>query len=321
MPTYEFNIPISYVQQSDETFINKRNYLIKECVRFEDIDKSSLWNANKCANDDCYCNLFKRGDKLYLQFKSNELISHSIIELLNNSDDTPVVGNGGGPIFNLENGEDIDHNSYGNVIINTANTNSKCFYVKLRIYTCTPDPALLQTCIDLKLAEGKTQEQAEFECFEQFCSLEQKKIIFSEPYCEIGPCEQDTILIEGFYPKFDCNGNYYAPFIGGGVNSFKPSVRIRGEVTQTDYDFEETLINRKRIKSRQVRAYSFRTEKVPPYIVDLIAVCFNSMTLTIDGIEYQKAVKLSKNFDEGRMWILNTTLTRECDEIDFGCDA
>jgi hypothetical protein len=317
---FDYIIPIIYTPQSNETFINKRVYIFEECDRLNQIDKNNLWNFNLCPQDNCYCQLYVKGDKIYLQYKSTDpTITHVISQLLDNETDTVIDI---GSAVTTQQGIDANKTNFFNIVIDTtdfAYTSLNCFYVRLSIYRCTPDEVLFAACIATKIGEGKTATEADYECWEQFCAANQKTSAITEPFCPANDCNK-TILITGDYTKYDCNGNFYGTFADGSKSIYKAQLRIYGEVFKNNYTFEETLVNRHRSRSRMIEKYTVLSNPVPPYIADQMAVCWNSKTLKIDSISYIKATELSKNFDEGNMWIIKTELNRECNEIDFTCD-
>lgn len=154
----------------------------------------------------------------------------------------------------------------------------------------------------------------------EFCNEENIVEVFSEPFCKV-TCES-TLLIQGTYPKYDCDGGYHGLFDDdyNPDNSYTLSYRIPGEINQDNYQIAETIINEDKTGSKMTSSYRLMTPKIPPYVAKQIANCFNSQVLTIDGIEYKRGVAVEKNNDQGNMWIINSQLLRICDDIRFNCE-
>jgi hypothetical protein len=181
------------------------------------------------------------------------------------------------------------------------------------------DLGALAACVVIKEGLGQTYMEAQFNCLDEMVAPANIDYTVTEPYCE-EKC-RPTIKITGEYPEYDCNDNFYAnyegpPFV---VNGFKCSFRIHGEIAQQGYTFAKTLLNGKQKSSKQVSTWLLRTPKIPPYMADKLAVAFNSKKLTIDGVEFRKTEEFTKNNEDGNMWIINTTLTTECEDINFTC--
>lgn len=289
MTVITFNVPLVLTAEDNLTYANKATILIKDCSSFGNPNSEcDGFNFNKCPNDESYCQPFIQGDLIYNQLK------------FDNTKDTLV----GGEFINAETGDaflptsgvsfqigiDALNNSYINTIFDTSNVvfdNISCFYIRFN------------------LRQGE------------------KDIYYtSEPYCKVS-CDMPTILIEGSYPNgYDCFGNYYGNISLLGFSSptiYKPVYRIRAVVEPDGFDFEETTMNNKRIKSKQSERFWLMTKKIPYYVAKQLAICFNSKLVTIDGIEYTGTIKLNKNFDEGSMWIIKENIYIVCDEKTFTC--
>jgi hypothetical protein len=315
--SYDYIIPVVYSAKDNETFINKRSYLIKECVNnLIPNNLADLWNANLCGSDECYCQPYVAGDMLYLQYIiDNSNLSNTIIQLVDQATGEPIENYS--DFLSIEQGQDENKTTFLNLIINTAGLTS-CFYVKMFLFECEPDEEVLEECINTKKAEGKTQAEAELECWIQLCG-EGVSEKYSEPYCP-SDC-YNTILIEGYYKDYDCNGNYYGAFIGGGTNSYKPSVRIPGELFLQNIANERTLVNNKPVAMKTRDVYRLRSKKVPPYVARQVAVCFAGLNYFINGDEYITPGNIDKNFEEGQMWIIDTTVNKECENNNLSCNT
>lgn len=316
--TFTYNVPTSPTAESNDTFINKREYSLKECIPLLANTKDDLWNANKCPNDGCYCQPYVSGDIIYLQFnktKSLKNYDYIIPELVNDGDDTHISVPGA---MIIQEGTDDQDNEYINLIINTSAIAGKCFYVRLNAYAC-PDLSSdeYEACLIDHQADGTSLQDAILACLEEHCPNPDHFI--TEPYCEDATCRAKTVQIQGSYPKYDCDDRYYATFSGGGTNSFKPSLRIYGTIEWYDHTTEETTVDRQRTRARGIDKYRLRSQKIPPYVARQIALILDSQKTFVDGIEYKGGTKMSKDFDEGGSWMLTVDLFRECSENNFAC--
>lgn len=327
MGTYTKTYNLAVSPQDNGSFINKRIYKIKECENtLIQNNLADLWNNNLCAQDEAYCQPWIAGDKIYFQYRNDRDESFSKIIKIINQENGQIIPNSGldadnNPytIITTEEGQDINDTSYLNVIIDTTNIPVCCFYLRISLFFCEPDPALLSDCISSGVAGGKTLEQATYDCMVDLCNEENIVEIFSEPYCKV-TCE-NTVLITGTYPKYDCDLNYYGIFNDDYMdnNSFTISVRVPGEIVQENYNITENIVNDDKTSSKMQSGYRLMTPKIPPYVANQIANAFNAQHLYVDGVEYKRGVSIEKNNDQGFMWIINTTLLRICDDIDFAC--
>lgn len=140
----------------------------------------------------------------------------------------------------------------------------------------------------------------------------------SEPYQEVR-CEEETLVIESTYPKTDCFGNFYNTTQDCATNIFINRYRIPGELIQDGYDFIQTKTADIDVSVTTRRRYTLLLPKLPPYVVDRIAIAFGGQEFKIDGTIYEGNIKIDKDFEYGRSWIVKTTLFREC-SLDFGCE-
>lgn len=323
MSSCRFTYNLATTPQSNETLIAKTVIRVLDCSNNISANElCGLWNFSHCPTDRDYCQPFVVGDKIYKQFFTpRNYYSYAFIHLIDiktGLDVSQYVS----PLT-VERGYDKNDNLFSNLILDTAILeNVECFYFKIVAFTCKfKEPSEIETfgdCVeDLKDA-GKTTEEAQEICLTNMCA-DSMDVIYSEPYCKV-VC-QNTILVEGFYPNYDCNGNFYGKFTSGSTtNSFKPQIRLMGSVEPNQYDIEETLTNRKRISARKIETFQFRTKRIPYYVAQQLSNIFASKTVTVDGTEYLRAINITKNNDEGTMWIVNSTLLQECNEINFTCD-
>lgn len=289
MTVITFTVPLVLTAEDNLTYANKASILIKDCSAFGNPNSEcDGFNFNKCPNDDAYCQPFIQGDLIYNQLKFDSskyaLTGGEFINSETGEAFTPTTG----VAFQI--GKDLINNSYINTVFDTSDAvfnTINCFYIR---YT---------------LSEG-----------------EQNVFYTSEPYCKVS-CNIPTLLIVGNYPNgYDCFGNYYGDLTLLGFSYptiYKPSYRVYGVIESDGFDFEETTMNNKRIKSKQSERFWLMTKKIPYYVAKQLAVCFNSKLVTIDGIEYTGTIKLNKNFDEGSMWIIKENIYIVCDEKTFTC--
>jgi hypothetical protein len=308
--TYIQSVPVT--AEDNYTDTNMRTLVIKDCPPAPFSALNETWNFNLCSQDECYFQPYVEGDTIYRQHNITGsggtvllVLYDSVTNLPFKYDIVPVVA------------LNSDLNKYANIQFVAEELTSKCFYYGLHTFGCTPNALALALCIASKLGLGMSYGQAQFECYELLCG-DAVDVIYSEPFQQ-EVC-RPTVLVEGSYPLYDCNLNYYGPFLNNIANTHKPSFRVYGEISNNGFTFTETLQNSNKKSSKQIANYLFRTSKIPPYVANQLAVCWNSSELTIDGTVYRKATDLAKNNDRGSMWVINTTVTDECDEISFTCN-
>lgn len=319
MGTYTYTINTIGSQQDGKSYTGKRVFKIKACENsFIQNNLDELWNNNLCAQDEAYCQPWVAGDKLYFQFTNDRDESFSKIVKLINKETGAIISTPG--IITTQDGFDENGTAYYNVIVDTTNIDICCFYLRVSLFFCEPDPSLLSTCITTGTDQGKSLDQATYDCMVEFCNEENIVEVFSEPFCKV-ICEP-TLLIQGTYPKYDCDSGYHGLFDDdyNPDNSYTLSFRIPGEINQENYQIAETIVNEDKTASKMTSSYRLMTPKIPPYVARQIANCFNAQVLTIDGIEYKRGVAVEKNNDQGNMWIINSQLLRICDNIDFTCE-
>ena len=323
MSSCNFTYDLATTPESNETLIGKTVIRVLDCSNNISANElCGLWNFNRCPSDKDYCQPYVVGDMIYKQFfNPRKYYSYSFIHVIDAATGTDAVVYS--TPYSIEQGYDKNDNLFTNLFIDTNKLpNTNCFYFKIVGFKCRfkePEEieAFAQCVKDLKDLGYSTAEAKEI-CLTDTCA-ESMDVIYSEPYCKV-TC-QNTILVEGFYPNYDCNGNFYGTFTSGSAtNSFKPQLRLMGSVEPNQYDIEETLTNRKRISARKIETFQFRTKRVPYYVAQQLSNIFASKTVTVDGTEYLRAINITKNNDEGTMWIVNSTLLQECNEINFTCD-
>ncbi len=327
MSTLTYIVPLPSVQESNETLIAKTVIRVLDCSSNLIVNESCYsWNYNHCPGDKEYCNPFIAGDKIYKQFYGPQgKYSTILVQVFNSANNEEIILDY--PFLTIEDGIDANLIAYKNIIIDTIDfDNIDCFYLRIKAYMCiieeVEDINDFEACVEDLMEQGKTETQAIESCLDGFCDSASIDLAYSEPYCKI-ECEQESLLIEGYYPKYDCNGNYYGAFSEAQpVNSYKTQIRILGEINPVDNNIEVTFINNNKRKSAQnfvthnIRGH----EKFPYYVIQKIANIFASRKVFVDEVEYINSIKISKNNEQGKMWILDENITTTCGNVDFSCE-
>lgn len=309
--TYTYEVLVTPVQESNNTWVNKRLLVMKDCTPTTAELLANTWNYNLCPQDACYYQPYIDGDPIYRQhIITGKAYKQVFIVLYDAVTDEPFKWDIAAQVVT-----DVDFNRFLNVIFSTTGLTNRCFYYGLHFFNCTPDTGAFNTCVATKIGEGQTNEQAIFNCYSDICPGDLESL-YSEPFEEV-KC-RDTVLVKGTYPNYDCNGNWYGqPTVG--TNQFQLQFRVYGEIVQEDYGFTETLQNNNKKSSKQIASYRFRTPKIPPYVAQMLAAAWNSKALDIDDNVYRKTTSLKRNIEDGNMWLIDEIITLECDEISFTC--
>ena len=322
METCKYTYDLVGAIETNNSYIGKKVIRVLDCQNNISLNElCGLWNYNKCPNDKWYCQQFVTGDIIYKQFITpRNYFNYGFIHLIDVATGEDIVSYASPLTYEF--GYDKNDNLFSNIMIDTNLIDeTKCFYIKIVNFSCNLRGVILtefNDCVSALEGEGKTTSEAQETCLTNLCP-DSMAVYYSEPYCKV-TCE-NTILVQGEYPNYDCNGNFYGTFTSGSsTNSFIPQVRLFGTVEPTQFDIEETLINNKRKSAKRMETFLFRTKRIPYYVAQQLSNIFASKTITIDGVEYLRAINITKNNDEGSMWIVNSTLVQECDEINFTCD-
>lgn len=310
-PTQIFTCDLSptYTPEDNDSFINKLIISIVECAEIPLPDQTGLWNCNLCGNDDPYSQPVLDTDVIMLQFPANSNTVKKYIAFLVDEEDNIIETED--EIFDII--TDGNGNSYLRIIFNVVDVPVNCFSVKIYGFLCVIDDGDLGDCMALHPEMG-TMERL-LNCHLDQCTS--YNTYYTEPYRKTSDDCEDTLLITANYKDYDCAGNYYGEVEDG--EKYVLSIRVPGTIDKTEFNFEETEVFNAKRTSKQTESYLFRTDKIPPYVAEQLALIFNSQSITIDGSVYISGKKLSKNNDDGQMWIISTALERECDEIDFAC--
>lgn len=305
---------ISYTAEDNETYINYSEVTLSRCVNIPLNENPDWFNCNLCGSDERYEQPVIDGDIMRIQVPiiNNTYLSYKAY--LFDGDDNVIEDTGGIEQFEVWDGF---RNRFLNIKLTVTNIPATCFHVRLFAFESEIDEGDLATCIAARLLDGKGPKEADL-----LCRIEQSEdndVFYSELYRKTNDECEDTLLIEGEWPYYSCDrdGFYGSPQIGSDRHELR--IRIPGNIEISDFNFEETVIFNTKRTSKRTAVYLLRSQKLPLYVAQQLASIFSSKSITIDGVEYAGALKISKSFDEGRMWIVNTTLKRECDEIDFLC--
>lgn len=288
MQSFDYIVPITYTPEKNNSKIRKREFLFKTCA-FEELNPEacSKWMSEKCPADTAYCQPYIKGDIIYSQVKynPNTITGAAVINIIDLE-----TGLSHSPTFTKQTGSSNEKNYFLNFNLDTSQSlfdTVSCFVIKIT-----------------SEVSGYPVEQ------------------YSEPYCVV-KCEQKTILVEGTYTAYDCNGHFYGTFTGGQQSIYRSQFRVYGEVVKTGFDFEAqentTPKSTFTTKSRTVSVYKMYVSKIPPYVAEQLAQCFGAQYVYVDGVQYDKPSKMSKDFDEGQSWIPLVELRRKCEQLDFTC--
>lgn len=320
MGTYQYTVPVVYSAQDNYSHTAKRTYKIRDCAEtLVSTNEADLWCNQKCSQDENYYQPFVVGDKIYFQFTNNNTAYWKVLPKIINSITGAVIPSES--LITTQTGTDADDNNYFNLVIDTTTITAECWYLKIYLFECEVNDALYSDCVAASISGGATEEEAELECSIELCGEGVTEFI-SEPF-KLEECN-NTLLIEGVYPKFDCNGKYYDVLTVGDTpdvaNIFRLKFRIPAELFEQNYSFESTLINNEKQSSTQRKVYQMLTQKLPPYVVEQVAAAFNAKEFYIDGEQYVPGAELQRNTETGLMWILNPQVSKICDNINFGCE-
>lgn len=329
MPIPQYIVTLASIAESNETLIAKKTIKVLKCsLGIPESNACNLWNYNKCPNDASYCIPFVPGDILYSQFHAPvEYYQNVQYDIINTATGLPISPS---PLT-IQKGKDDKNTAFINFLIDTTALTVNCFYLRIKTFKCKlnrDQENELKDCIYDLMEEGKTKDEASDICFTNLCQ-EGIEYFYSEPWCN-SMC-RPTILVEGTYPQYDCNNSFYGLFqptlIGGPApilipnpNFYKLQFRVFGEVNKVNFDVEAVKYKRKRKSTTLLTAFELLTKRIPEYMADRFALVFAAEHIYVDGVEYEDAVNLSKNLEEGKMWSIKSTLLQQCGPIDFTCN-
>lgn len=311
-----YNWPVSYVPKSNGTHAIVKEFTLRQCVA--SIQEPELWNCNRCGSDEEYFNPIIDGDKIYLQYFVDKLsYSHILFEAVDSATDEILSS----PSLEYIMGLDKNKQAYVSAVFSIDDyAGHDCIYFRAKFFTCELNEVVLEACL------GTSIEDATYEalnaCYTTLCST--FDYFRTEPYRRAG-CQEKTILVEGFYTTYDCNSAFYGTFdsvVMGNVaaNTHKPSIRVLGNLEKNGFAYDKSTLNTKVVGITNRQVFKFRTRKIPPYVVEVINLCFASRNLYFDGSEYISGTQIDKNFEEGTMWIVDVNVTKECRQDNLNCE-
>lgn len=311
-PVVNYNCDVTpvLVPEDNETYINAVDRQLVTCDDIPLNNTKNFFNCNLCGSDEKYWQPVANGDVVREQLPTNTNTYLTFKAFLFDSDDNVLD-----VAVTMAEFTDAAGNSYLNLSFNGTDVTVSCFYLKIYAFETEINEGTLSTCVAGRLP-GVSANQATIDC----CITQSPDYAeyYSEEYRKIDTDCEDTVIVEGYYPKYDCDGNFYGE-AETGTNAHVLKFRIFASLDKTEYNFEETLVFNTRRLSKQSQVFQFRTPKTPLYMVEKLAKAFNSQYVKIDGVQYKRGIKLAKNFEEGSMWLIDTTVQTDCDEIDFLC--
>jgi hypothetical protein len=332
MAVFQYIVSLPSVAESNDTLIAKKVIRVLDCSsNLVEVNSCSMWNFNHCPTDNNYCNPFVIGDKIYFQLiVPRNVFSFVFVSVMDASTHEEIVQYA--PYVAKEEGYDFNQNFYKNYIIDTTQFDDvSCFYLKIVAYRCTltaEEQSDFESCVADLMEQDYPEDEAQQICLANYCDDSSTTTIYTEPYCKV-KC-QNTVLVEGVFPNNDCFGNYYGdfyditgtdPVVIPGSNSYKAQIRMFAEVTPTQFTIEQTKVNGRRKSAKLLTGYTFRSKKIPFYVAERLANMFSAMEFLVDDVEYDDALEIQKNTDQGMMWIVQSTLLRECNTNNFSCNS
>lgn len=148
---------------------------------------------------------------------------------------------------------------------------------------------------------------------------EQQNQFCSEPFKAV-PCDGKTHVVESYYPRFDCFGNYFGTdFMVGNGNPFAYSnrVRIPSSFERTNFTITKETIGAtlKTTSAQYCESWLMRTLHLPETFVKYLVNVFTGRDVYVDGVEYQIQGDIAKNNEIGSQWFLEAEFQRcECDK-------
>ena len=149
------------------------------------------------------------------------------------------------------------------------------------------------------------------------------KKIYTEPYRKV-TCE-NTIKIEGFHGKYDCNNGFYGKLRrSDSANPFihRDVFRVYGYIEHYGTSIEREKENDRTKKVRISDRLRMRTKRIPPYVVTRIKNALSAPRTSLNGWLVEFSGEISKNYEVGEMWIIDNNfdaINNNCEKIDFLC--
>ena len=315
---YDLDTPPSCDDCPRTTYIRRMQVTVVDCGDAIHNSLCDLWNSTRCSNDECYCNPFINGDKIYLQFNLPVTLTNWF-NLFGppqpigttsewNTDYFAALIDGNGDVYPDFATIETFASEYG---IGVNSKTGKPF-VWMVI-----DTSLLPETIcefNVTIADGPLTEDPENPIENQF---------YSEPYCCV-KCDHPTILVRGTYTNYDSFGHYYGEFTSGSFtgdqNGYLAQIRVYGNIERINNQIEKTETDDVPINSQITPVYLLRTEKLPLYVADLLTVALAGQQVFIDGVEFESPASVDKNNEEGSMWLVESQIEQKIDKVNFECN-
>ena len=155
--------------------------------------------------------------------------------------------------------------------------------------------------------------------------------MFSQPYCAT-ECWEENVLIQSDNVSTDVDGNTFVnpDNVSGNSVNYLNQLRLPAELIKNGYKIETTRTNGVLVKSKKTPQYLLRVQKIPEYIADKLALIlsgeniyisfYNGIDVVIDPFEIENVETISKNFDDGKQWLIELTLNKKVDEMTINCN-
>jgi hypothetical protein len=282
---------------------------------------SNGWNCTKCLGEPLYLSLFKRGDVIPLQVylgdpNVNPDPTNPTIGFL----DSTSGGVAGTDYYIKAELYDFDCTT---LLFDEVDSFASDYWVGFSsrtgpLQTLFLDTSLIpinQEIFRLKLTTYNTSGVA-------------VKETWSEVFREV-KCEEPTILITATHPRVDCLKHEYLEPVAN-YNAFSPTLtptpfylswRYGGDLIATGHTQEKELNDNEKTLSNRVRkTFELELFPIPPYAEDLLSALITGDPVSINGEVYEEFGDISKNLDNGRMFLPKVTCTQICDIDNFTCD-
>jgi len=286
-------------------------------------DCEDSWNCSPCLSDLPYQNPVIPGDDLYFQFQQ--------IDNLNGQDPNGSFPYGWGD-FGFVNGfikdccsGDFLTDSFG-VPISVINYSSQYFVGVFPVTDYKGDTTwqnIQQIVIDdlLSLQNDLLNQFPDgggcfyFDWCFNYDDIATRYCLCSEPY-KFVKCDDTTILLEGVFPRMDCQRYWYgdgAAMVGNGTPiTYRNQYRVKGSLELQSYELAKEFVGtlQKTTTSEMNENWLFRTAHVPVRVARMIANIFAAQEVFANGFSYVVEGEIPKNNDLGTHWFIDAKLKR-----------
>ncbi len=138
------------------------------------------------------------------------------------------------------------------------------------------------------------------------------------------PCEK-TVLIQGVYFGYDCDGNYYGPIAEGNENeAYESPVSFRWEGDFETTGWKKSVIESdtgQTVSSQEIEKARLRLKPMPKNRARQLAKILMADVILVNGEEWQEKKGLEKNNDNSDNWHAVLDFERvSCERNNLGCD-